>query len=83
MIVIAAVSVVYKITEHRPKRHTAEDGKVTVAPFPLERAEFGHKNQNSVYGHTAVEDESLHYAVGKRMDRIPHNACGVEKVYKI
>ena len=40
VIVIAAVSVVYKITEHRPKRHTAEDGKVTVRCSEAKRIDY-------------------------------------------
>ena len=48
VIVIAAVSVVYKITEHRPKRHTDDYRKLTAAFLPFEPMPVIYQHQNAV-----------------------------------
>jgi hypothetical protein len=83
VIVIAAVSVVYKITEHRPKRHTAEDGKVTAAFLPFEPMPVIYQHQNAVGCHASMKEKRLNNAVGERVDAVPHNACGVEKIRNV
>ena len=83
MIVLAYRAIVCKVAKDSPYGHTRNGIGVFVKAAQVKLLTLENKHGYAVNCQYGVEHKRLNNSLGKRVHRMPHNPCRIDKVNKI